>query len=140
MKDTKTSWRENRGKQKSDNAVKPKNEEDMDCTINTAHTTDILNLPDEVFRQIFSHLSEEEVFWGLGMTCRTFMDYALYNVNEIKLPRRNESQDKTLEKLKHMVQQNEFANWVRYVIMLGDHSKILLQLAHDELPGKQKLA
>lgn len=125
--------RGNRGKRKPDSADKPKKEEDMDCTANTSPTTGLLNLPEEVVRQIFSYLSEKETFWGIGQTCRTLMAYAVYNISTIEMPPGSEKA--TLDKLKLIVQQNEFADWVRYVIMLGDHSKSLLQLAHDELPG-----
>lgn len=66
------------------------------------------------------------------MTCRTLMAYTVDNVNSIEMPR--ESEKASLEKLKIILQQEECADWITYVIMLGDHSKSLLEMAHDELP------
>ena len=41
----------------------------------------------------------------------------------------------TIDKLKLILSENVFADWIRYVMLLGDQSKKLKQAAHDELPG-----
>ena len=131
--------RGNRVKRKSERQGDYNNlnkEEDMDSVETQATTAGLLNLPEEVVREILSYFSENDRVWKVGMTCRTLLQYSIFNVHEITMPAATEK--KTVDLLKLMLQEDIFADWIRYVMFLGDHSKKMLQAAHDELPGKLK--
>ena len=122
--------RGNRSKRGSGDYIKPKKKEAME--INQS-TTGLLDLPEEVVRKILHYFSEKDRIWKIGMTCRTLLAYSVYNVHEIEMPPGTEKA--TLDKLKLMLTESTFADWIRYVMLLGDQSKKLKQAAHEELPG-----
>ena len=126
-----------RGKHKSEDSYKPKKEDNMAQENDLEHRTGLLDLPEEVIRKIMFYFSEKDRVFKIGMTCRTLLAYSVYNVHEIEMPAGTEKA--VLEKLKLMLTVPAFADYVRYVMLLGDQSKKLKQAAHDELPGKCQL-
>ena len=124
--------RGNRTKRFSGDYIKPKKKEIMEIPHGQS-TTGLLDLPEEVVRKILHYFSEKDRIWKIGMTCRTLLAYSVYNVHEIEMPM--ETEKATLDKLKLMLNESTFADWIRYVMLLGDQSKKLKQAAHEELPG-----
>ena len=105
----------------------------MDAEETSPATAGITDLPYEILRQIFSYLTDKDIFWGLGMTNRRLMTYALDWVSTIEMPRKPDRV--TLKLLKGMLQHIEMAEWIQHVVMLGDFSKSLLDQTLRELKG-----
>ena len=125
-----------RGKRKSENSYKkPKKEDKMaqHKENNQQSQTGLLDLPEELIRKIMFYFPEKDRVFKIGMTCRTLLAYSVYNVHEIEMPPGVEK--KVLDQLKQMLTVPAFAEYVRYVMLLGDQSKKLKQAAHEELPG-----
>ena len=94
----------------------------------------ILSLPYEIIRHIFSYMTEKDIFWGLGMTCKILMAYSLDVLKTIEIPRSSNPKE-TLRLLLEILQRTDVAAWIRHVVMLGDFSKILLDQSLQELKG-----
>ena len=105
----------------------------MPQELNQQPRTGLLDLPEEVIRKIMFYFSEKDRVFKIGMSCRALLAYSVYNVHEIEMPPGVEKN--VLDKLKLMLSVPAFADYVRYVMLLGDQSKKLKKAAHDELPG-----
>lgn len=121
-----------RGKRKSGDSNKLKKEDNMAQENNQEVRIGLLDLPEEVIRKVMFYFSEKDRVFKIGMACRTLLAYSVYNVHEIEMPAGTEKT--VLEQLKLMLTVSAFADYVRYVMLLGDQSKKLKQAAHDELP------
>ena len=53
--------------------------------INTPSSLSLLDLPFEILYHIISYLTEDDIFWNLGFTCKTLFHVCLENVNVIKV-------------------------------------------------------
>ena len=46
-------------------------------------TLELMDLPFEIICHIISFLSEDDIFWNLGFTCKTLLEICLDNVDVI---------------------------------------------------------
>ena len=73
----------------------PSSEECMKCV--TSSKTRILDLPEEIIRHIFLYLTEPEIFWNFGFSCRQIFWISLDYIDSIETPiiLANSDEDKT---------------------------------------------
>ena len=105
----------------------------MDSLTTSTSSTGIQNLPEEIMRHIFSYLTEDEIIWKVGRTCKILMEYAARSVNTIELPRTSDREALCI--LKQLLLEDEFNSWIRHVVIVGNRSKHLLQQGLAELKG-----
>ena len=108
-------------------------------------STTISDLPEEVARIILSYLSNEDIFWKMGMTCKLFLSYALGMVNKIGLPpecrkisrRQSSNADAVVQQLLDVLKLDGVSQWIRHAILLGKYPKCLrlLKKSLHELKG-----
>ena len=100
-------------------------------------STGIQKLPEEMVRHIFSYLTDDEIVWRAGLTCKTLMEYASRSVKTIELPRTSDKE--ALSILNQVLKEDEFSNWIRHIVIVGSRSKKLLDQGLSELEGKNKI-